>query len=80
MALPAYAENCAPRDIVVERLASQYGETRRSRGVTPTSVVEVFASDKTGTWTIIVTSVHGISCLVSVGTDYEGGQAQGSAL
>ena len=62
------ASNCAPREIVVDRLASKYGESRQSMGLgTNNAVVEVFASDKTGTWTITVTSAHGMTCLVASG-------------
>lgn len=69
---PAVAANCAPRDMVVERLASKYGESRQSMGLgANNAVVEVFASSETGTWTITVTSVHGMTCLVASGQAYE---------
>ena len=75
-AAPAAAQtvrNCAPRDIVVERLASTYGESRQSMGLgANNAVVEVFASQETGTWTITVTSVHGLTCLVASGQAFEG--------
>lgn len=63
---------CAPRDIVVERLASKYGETRQSIGLgANNAVVEVFASDVSGSWTITVTSATGITCLVASGQAFE---------
>jgi len=69
---PAIATNCAPRDSVVDRLASKYGESRQSMGLGPNNaVVEVFASSKTGTWTITVTSAHGMTCLVASGQSFE---------
>jgi len=68
----AQGRNCAPREMVVERLASKYGETRHSMGLGANNVViEVFASDTSGTWTITVTSVSGITCLVASGQAYE---------
>jgi hypothetical protein len=35
------------------------------------AVVEVFASAETGTWTITVTSVQGLTCLVASGQAFE---------
>ncbi len=72
LAGPAFAANCAPRDAVVDRLASKYGESRQSMGLgANNAVVEVFASSETGTWTITVTSVHGVTCLVASGQSFE---------
>lgn len=65
-------QKCAPRDIVVNRLSGKYGETRQSIGLgANNAVVEVFASDKTGTWTITVTLPTGMTCLVASGQSYE---------
>lgn len=65
-------QNCAPRDLVVERLASAYGETRQSIGIGQNNVViEVFASTDTGTWTITVTNTAGTTCLVASGQAFE---------
>lgn len=35
------------------------------------AVMEVFASSETGTWTITVTTVHGLTCLVASGQAFE---------
>jgi hypothetical protein len=65
-------QNCAPRDRVVERLASAYGETRQSIGLAQNNVVvEVYASSETGTWTITVTNPAGTTCLVASGQAFE---------
>lgn len=64
--------NCAPRPVVLERLADGYGETRQSIGLgTQGAVVEVFASDETGTWTITVTMPTGVTCLIASGQSFE---------
>ncbi|MBE1285807.1 MAG: hypothetical protein GJ676_21015 [Rhodobacteraceae bacterium] len=64
--------NCAPRPAVLERLAEGYGETRRGIGLgSQGAVVEVFASDETGTWTITVTLPNGMTCLIASGQSYE---------
>ena len=66
------ANNCAPREVVVDRLATGYGETRQSMGLgAQGAVVEVFASDDTGTWTITVTMPNGMTCLVASGQSFE---------
>ena len=66
------ARNCAPRDIVVGRLAESYGETRQSIGLgANNAVVEVFASQESGTWSITVTMPDGMTCLVASGQAYE---------
>jgi len=65
-------QNCAPRDSVVERLASAFGETRQSIGLGQNNaVVEVYASTETGTWTITVTNPSGTTCLVASGQAFE---------
>lgn len=62
---------CAERDVIVATLATRYGETAQSMGLGPGNrVVEVFASEETGTWTITVTSVNGTTCLVASGDSY----------
>lgn len=70
--LAAQSRNCAPRDAVVERLATGYGETRQSVGLgSNNAIVEVFASSETGSWTITVTSPDGLTCLVASGQSFE---------
>jgi hypothetical protein len=65
-------QNCATRDLVIERLASAYGETRQSIGLAQNNtMVEVFASTATGTWTITVTNAAGLTCLVASGQAFE---------
>ncbi|SLN50435.1 hypothetical protein [Ruegeria meonggei] len=67
-----HAQNCAPRSDVVNRLTETYGETRRGIGIARQgAVVEVFASDQTGSWTITVTLPDGMTCLVASGQAYE---------
>lgn len=70
--LQAQGQNCAPRDEVVKRLAGTYGEVRRALGLARQgAVMEVFASDQSGSWTITVTLPNGITCLVASGQEYE---------
>lgn len=68
----AQTGNCADHAAVVERLASRYGESRQSIGLgSDNSVVEVFASLETGSWTITVTRPGGPTCLVAAGQAFQ---------
>ncbi len=68
----AQNRNCAPRADVIERLAGTYGETRKGIGIARQgAVMEVFASDETGSWTITVTLPDGMTCLVASGQSFE---------
>lgn len=68
----AQGSNCAPRQQILERLSEKFGETRQSIGMAgENSVVEVFASSETGTWTITVTTAQGVTCLVASGQAFE---------
>ncbi len=73
LSTPALAQqNCAQRDQVLARLAEKYGESRQSIGLAPNNgVVEVFASAETGTWTIVITTPNGLSCLMASGQAFE---------
>lgn len=66
------ARKCAPRAAVVSKLAEGYGETRKSVGLgANNTMVEVFASSQTGTWTITITAPGGLTCLVASGQSFE---------
>ena len=73
-AVPAVAQqnrNCAPREAVVDRLASTYGESRQSIGLGDQGVmIETFVNADTGTWTITVTTPNGQTCLVASGQSW----------
>ena len=71
-AAAAQGQQCAQRNDVIERLAERYGESRQSIGIAPQGrVVEVFASEETGTWTITVTTPTGLTCLIASGQSFE---------
>jgi hypothetical protein len=68
----AQSRQCATHDAVTERLAARYGESRQSIGLgSDNSVVEVFASSETGSWTIVVTRPGGPTCLVAAGQSFQ---------
>lgn len=68
----AQSRNCAPHEAVVERLAEGYGESRQVIAMNAdTSILEVFASADTGSWTITVTQAGGLTCIVAAGEHYQ---------
>ncbi|MEX0305826.1 MAG: hypothetical protein AB3N12_00435 [Ruegeria sp.] len=70
--LYAQPRQCAPRDNVIKRLVENYGETRRGIGIARQgAIMELYASDNTGSWTITVTLPDGITCLVASGQAFE---------
>jgi len=62
---------CGERDAVIANLGNKYGEARRGVGVNGSSIVEVWASEATGSWTIISTYPNGVSCVMAVGDGWQ---------
>ena len=59
---------CGTRDSVVAKLGDKYGEVRRGGGLAgPTAIFEIWASEATGTWTILKTTPNGLTCIMAVG-------------
>lgn len=69
LGLPAAARSvCGERAAVVAELERRYGETRRSVGLQQgRGVIEVWASERTGSWTILLTDAEGRTCLMAAG-------------
>lgn len=68
----AQGVKCAPRDLLVDRLAANFNEEPISVAVTSTgSLLEVLASPE-GSWSIIVTMPDGPTCLMSAGEGWRG--------
>ncbi len=66
------ANRCAQRDVVVGKLNSDYGESRKTMGMTANNgIIEMYASEETGSWTITVTHPNGMTCLLAAGTSFE---------
>lgn len=67
-AAAAQQPHCNDRSQVLELLAEKYKEAPVASGVTNNGgLVEVLTDAKGGTWTIIVTTPQGVSCLVAAG-------------
>lgn len=66
------APPCGPRQQVIDRLTKDFGESRRAIGLAgPSAVMELFASDDGGTWSITLTRPDGRTCLVAAGQGFE---------
>lgn len=63
--------NCAPRDSALKQLSEKWGETRRTVMLGRGMVYETYASDDSGTWTVLATDARGRSCIIASGVAYE---------
>lgn len=72
LATPARAMGmCGLRADFVAALNGKYSETRKAVALAgQTSLVEVFNS-KAGTWTILVTTPDGMTCIIAAGKGWE---------
>ena len=74
MLFPTIAEAqlaCAARNDIVNELAQRFKETPEAIGITLDGMlIEVFVSEAR-TWTILITSPKGISCIASAGQNWE---------
>ncbi len=73
-AIPAHAQDCAERAQVVSRLQQDYFEELTAGGLnaseTDTTVIEVWSSPQTGTFTVMSTNADGLTCIIATGTDW----------
>jgi hypothetical protein len=62
---------CGNRADFIKALSDKYQETGKALGIAgQVNLVEVFAS-KAGTWTILVTTPEGKSCIIAAGSSWE---------
>lgn len=74
LAIPGHAQDaaCADHDTVAQRLAAGYGELRQSVALSSdNTLIEIFASPETGTWTMTLTRPGGPTCLIASGHAFE---------
>ncbi len=82
-AIPAHADeakDCASRSQIVERLKDHYSERLTAGGLNEGSMLEVWASDETGTFTVLRTNAEGLTCIVATGTDWFAARDTGAPL
>lgn len=58
---------CAKRDALLSQLANRYGEVPVAIGVADGRLVELLTAKDGITWTIILTTPQGVSCLIASG-------------
>lgn len=64
-------QNCGPHGDLVAHLGDKYQERQVGYGAAGAfAIMEIYAS-ATGTWTVIVTDVTGMSCIVAAGEGWE---------
>jgi len=62
---------CAKRDSMITQLKKKFGESERGIGVSGTeAVIEIWSSEETGTWTIVMTRPNGIACVMAAGDSW----------
>ena len=68
---PALANTCTDRDRLTGFLSEKYDEEPIAIGMIDRSgVMEVYLSEG-GSWTIVVTSANGLSCVIAAGKAWE---------
>ncbi len=82
LAQPALAQNvCASRDVLVSSLLKDYSETPTALGMSDNgAVIEVLSTRDGATWTILMTTPDGQSCVVATGEAWEPVEPQVATL
>lgn len=63
---------CAPRDELVQKLTTQFSAQQTGIGMRdPDSVMEVWTSDRSGEWTLVLSYTDGNSCIVAMGQHWQ---------
>lgn len=63
---------CAERRAIERQLAAGYGEAPVSAGVrSDGSLLQVFASSESGSWTLVSVAPDGLACVLAVGRGWE---------
>ena len=73
--MPAAADEsmaCGKRDEMLGHLSGKYEEETVAMGLaTNGSVVEILASSAGGSFTIVYTTPHGLTCMMAAGSNWE---------
>ena len=63
----SYPTGCGFYDKVRRALSEKYGEARVNSGIAGSILIEIYASEKTRTWTVLTVNANGTACIVSAG-------------
>ena len=62
---------CGDRDKIVGQLQAKYQESHRASGLeTDTKMVEIWTSEASGSWTILITQANGQTCVAAAGKNW----------
>lgn len=64
-------QNCGPAQDVLSVLKDQFGESIVGQGLSQGAIIQLWANDDTGTWTIVAVSPNGGACMLSAGSDFQ---------
>ena len=71
---PAYAQmqmTCLDREMLIQKLETRYNESLNGAGLQgPKSILEIWSSEDSGSFTILVTKPDGKSCIVASGLNW----------
>lgn len=80
LAPPAEAQPVAPcmaRGDLIDTLSKKYSETLIGGGLqNAQQLLEIWRSEKTGSFTVIVTNAEGLSCIVATGQHWQAAQME----
>ncbi len=71
---PAFAQSqqaCNTHASLMTQLNLKYGEARLGSGMGSTTIFEMWASEETGTWTILEVFPNGMACVKAAGEGWE---------
>lgn len=66
--------SCGAREVLIQGLESKYSEKLAARGLQQnargSAIVEIWASEDSGTFTVLMTNANGQSCIMASGTHW----------
>lgn len=68
---PAGAASCGPLEQVAAQLAGRFDERPLGDALTNRGMLQLWANEATGTFTITVTAPNGLACIIAYGTSWE---------
>jgi hypothetical protein len=68
----AGAVECGRHENVIKLLADRYSERRTAMGIMSNKgIMELWVSEGSGTWTMLLTLPNGVSCILAAGEAFE---------
>ena len=78
--VPAVAQSaCLPHGKMVDLLDGRYSEQRVSAGLeTGGRLIELFATPDRGTWTLVMSTPDGVTCVIAAGLEWQDVEPKGN--